>query len=377
MSTYFEKSATHMASGKKDKVLHDFYILTKSQYLLLANLTNLSNSGKRVMELVLLFIISFKKGCFYMTEMLKATESVLSMLIMISLGLILTHKKWFSEEVSKVFVKLVIQISLPLLMLNTITTNFNKQKLISSSKALIIPFISIFLCYLLSIVFSKIMNIDKNKKGLFKSMFFNSNTIFMGLPINMALFGEKSVPFVLLYYIGNTTFFWTVGIYEISKDSSKIKQRLFSKESLKKIFSPPLMGYLIGIIIVLLNINLPIFIKDTCKYLGNITTPISMIFIGITMYSINIKKLKLDKNVIGVLLGRFLISPILVFILTLIFPIPQLMRNVFIIQSIMPVMTNTAIIAKSYNADCDYATIMIGITTIASLFIIPIYMLIL
>lgn len=312
-----------------------------------------------------------------MTEMLTAVETILSMLIIISLGFILTHKKWFSEDASKVLVKLVTQISLPLLMINTITANFDKQGLLSSSKALVIPFMAISLCYIFSIVLSKIMKIDKNKRGLFKSMFFNSNTIFMGLPINMALFGEKSVPFVLLYYIANTTFFWTVGIYEISKDGSEFKQRLFSKENLKKILSPPLLGYLLGIIIVLLNVTLPTFIKDTFKYLGNITTPISMIFIGITIYSINIKKIKLDKNVIGVLLGRFLIAPMLVFILTLIFPIPKLMRDVFIIQSIMPVMTNTVIIAKSYNADCDYAAIMIGITTLACLFIIPIYMLIL
>jgi predicted permease len=310
-----------------------------------------------------------------MTEMLAAVETILSMMLIISLGFILTHKKWFPEEVSTVLVKLVTQISLPLLMINTITNNFDSQSLISSSKALIVPFLSILLCYLFSIVFSKLMKIDKNKNGLFRSMFFNSNTIFMGLPINMALFGEKSVPFVLLYYIANTTFFWTVGIYEISKDSSEFKQRIFSVESLKKIFSPPLLGYLIGIVIVLLNISLPTFIKDTFKYLGNITTPIAMLFIGITIYSVNFKKIKIDKNVLGVLLGRFLIAPMLVIALTLIFPIPKLMRDVFIIQSIMPVMTNTAIIAKAYNADCDYAAIMIGITTVACLFIIPIYML--
>jgi predicted permease len=310
-----------------------------------------------------------------MTEMLAAVETILSMMLIISLGFILTHKKWFPEEVSTVLVKLVTQISLPLLMINTITNNFDSQSLISSSKALIVPFLSILLCYLFSIVFSKLMKIDKNKSGLFRSMFFNSNTIFMGLPINMALFGEKSVPFVLLYYIANTTFFWTVGIYEISKDSSEFKQRIFSVESLKKILSPPLLGYLIGIVIVLLNISLPTFIKHTFKYLGNITTPIAMLFIGITIYSVNFKKIKIDKNVLGVLLGRFLIAPMLVIALTLIFPIPKLMRDVFIIQSLMPVMTNTAIIAKAYNADCDYAAIMIGITTIACLFIIPIYML--
>lgn len=312
-----------------------------------------------------------------MSAMIRAVESVLSMLIIIVIGYILTHKKWFDEDISKVLVKLVIQISLPLLMLNTITNNFSKEKLIGSAKGLIIPFLSIILCYIISIIFAKTMKIDKNRQGLFKSMFFNSNTIFMGLPINMALFGEQSVPYVLLYYIANTTFFWTIGIYEISKDSSKVTMNMFSKESIKKILSPPFMGYVVGVIFVLLNIHIPDFVKDSCKYLGNITTPIAMIFIGITLYSVNLKEVKFNRDVIGVIIGRFLIAPILVLLLTLMFPIPDLMRNVFVIQAAMPVMTNTAIIAKSYDADFKYAAVMIGITTVASLIVIPLYMLIL
>lgn len=43
----------------------------------------------------------------------------------------------------------------------------------------------------------------------------------------------------------------------------------------------------------------------------------------------------------------------------------------------MPVMTNTAIMSKAYDADYEYAAIMIALTTILSLIIIPIYKLIL
>ena len=57
--------------------------------------------------------------------------------------------------------------------------------------------------------------------------------------------------------------------------------------------------------------------------------------------------------------------------------VPSLMKEVFVIQAAMPVMTNTAIVSKSYNADYEYATVCTIITTIASLLVIPIYMLLL
>lgn len=305
--------------------------------------------------------------------MILAVQSILSISIIIILGYILTSKNWFTEATSDTLVKLVTQVSLPVLMLNNIVSNFDKEKLLGSFSGLIVPFSSIALCYIIAIAISKIIKVEKKHLGLFKSMFFNSNTIFMGLPINIALFGEKSVPYVLLYYIANTTFFWTIGVYEISKDGTASNGSLFSKETLKKVVSAPLIGYVIGVVLVILNTKLPKFMIDTFTYLGSLATPIAMIFIGITIHSIKLKDIKFDRHAIGILLGRFIISPILVILLSYIFPIPSLMRNVFIIQAAMPVMTNTAIIAKSYEADHEYAAIMIAITTIATLFVVPIY----
>lgn len=309
--------------------------------------------------------------------LLNAFGSVFSIVLMILIGYVLTGKKWIDDGNAKLFSRLVLNLSLPTLMITNLMANFDKNKLLSLGKGLYVPFASIALAYLIGKLVSKLIKVAPGRKGIFQSIFFVSNTIFIGLPVNLALFGDASVPYVLLYYIVNTTFFWTVGVYEISKDGTGSSKSIFSKDTLKRIISPPLLGFIFAILLILLEIRLPKFIFDTCKYLGNLTTPLSMLFIGHTIYSIDIKDIKVDKDMIALLVGRFIISPLLVILISRSLPLPQLMKNVFVIQAAMPAMTNTAIMAKVYDADYKFAAVMVTITTILSLIIIPIYKLIL
>ena len=53
------------------------------------------------------------------------------------------------------------------------------------------------------------------------------------------------------------------------------------------------------------------------------------------------------------------------------------MGSVFVVQAAMPVMANSAIIAKAYDSDFNFASLMIAITTIGTLIVIPILMAIL
>ncbi|MCB2306924.1 AEC family transporter [Clostridium estertheticum] len=303
-----------------------------------------------------------------------ADQSVLSIMIMIIIGYFLAYKKLIDEKAISLITTIVIKISLPMMMLNTIVSNFTKKMLIDDSRGLIVPFLTIGCCFIIAKLFSKIVKIKNSRRGLFVSMFFNSNTIFMGLPVNLALFGEKSVPYVLLYYIANTTFFWTLGVYEITKDGDKRTLNFFSMEIIKKILSPPLIGFIVGILLVLLNIKLPLFIMDTSKSLGSITTPLSMFFIGASIYLVDLKSVKFTLDIVWVLIGRFVLSPILVILIAPIFHIPHLMESVFVIQAAMPVMANSAIIARAYNSDYDFASLMIAISTVGTLIVIPILM---
>ncbi len=303
-------------------------------------------------------------------------ESILSIIIMIFLGYILTKKGVFNDDTAKIFTTMVLKISLPAYMVWNLTNTFDREKLLDLVGGLIIPFVSMLACYVVGLLVSEMIGVTPKRQGVFNCMFFVSNTIFIGLPINLALFGEKSITYVLLYYIANTILFWTLGIYSISQDSTGNNPKLFSYQTLKQIVSPPLIGFIIGVLFVMANIKLPSFITEVCKYLGNCTTPLSMLFIGISIYSVTPNEINLSKDVVALVLGRFIISPFLVFLLTLLITVPSIMKEVFIVQSAMPIVTSAYIIAKAYKADYKYAAVMTTITTVIAMVMIPIYMVI-
>ena len=76
-----------------------------------------------------------------------------------------------------------------------------------------------------------------------------------------------------------------------------------------------------------------------------------------------------------ILLGRFVVCSSLWWLPLFYWaPLPTLMKQVFIIQSAMPVMTNAPVVAKLYGADSDYAAVMVTETTLATMVFIPILM---
>lgn len=306
---------------------------------------------------------------------LNSIGSIFTIIILIATGIILTHAGWFNEATGKMFSKLIMNISLPCYMLYNITTTFDKSELESMSRNLIVPVLSIAICYLLSVVTSNIIKVDRSRKGVFRSMFFASNTMFIGLPVNLALFGEKCVPYVLLYYLANTSFYWTIGAYEVSRDNPENRAApVLSLNALKRVFNPAVLGFIIGVILVLLNIRLPSFILDSSKYIGNLTTPLAMFFTGIVLYSVKPKDIRLNKDVIALLLARSVISPALVLVMLPVFSVPALMGKVFVIQAAMPAITSTSVVAREYGSDYQFAALMTAITTVTSLIVIPFYM---
>ena len=305
---------------------------------------------------------------------LRSISGILVILGMILVGFVIGEKGWFDDQSRGLLAKLVTQVALPCYMLYTITQRFTAADLLIMLPALRFPALSMVILLGIATGVARIFAVRQDRRGLFISMFFNSNTIFVGLPINQALFGDASIPYVLIYYMCNTTFFWTLGTYLIQRDGEGEAQ-FDLKTSLKKVFSPPLMGFILGLVMVMLQIKLPAFLASDLQYLGNLTTPLSMIFIGLSVSHVGVKQLVLGKDQLLILLGRFLVAPLLMASIVYWLPLPSLMKQVFIIQSAMPVMTNAPVVARLYGADSDYAAVMVTETTLATMVVIPILML--
>ncbi len=310
--------------------------------------------------------------------MLNALQSVFSVIAMIALGFFLAKRKWFEGNSSALISRLVVSVALPAYMISNLMSSYDKAKLISMLPGLPIPFLAMLGSFLVASGLAVVLKVPKGRRGTFASMFSLANAVFIGLPVNLLLFGDESLPFALLYYIANTTVFWTLGTYCIASDgairSGRAKPSPISAAGLKRILSPPLLGFIAAIFMIMTGISLPKSIMDLCKYLGNMTTPLSMLFVGIVISRIELKKMRFGLDIAFVLAGRFLVTPFLIFLLMRGRDLPLLMKQVFLITSAMPAMTQTPILAEAYGADAEYAGIGTSLTTVLSMITIPIYM---
>ena len=307
-----------------------------------------------------------------MLVLVQAAGSILSVACMILIGWRLAQKGWFGGDRPQLLAQLVTTVALPAMMIWNLMGTFDRATLIHFGSGLIVPFLSMLITMVISEGWARAIRVPKQRKGLFRSMFFVGNVIFIGLPVNLALFGEASIPYVLLYYVVNTTFLWTVAVHGIACDGGQTSSA-FGWDAVRKILSPPLMGFLFAMALIFAGLRLPAFVLDTCRYLGNMTTPLSMLFIGIAISGVPLSDLRLNGEMISVLIGRFLVSPLAVLGLNQLFPMPELMFQVFVIQSAMPIVTQTAIIAKRYGADDRYAAILTTVSTLLAMLVIPVY----
>lgn len=305
--------------------------------------------------------------------MLTALLSVLTIFLVIALGTILARRGIFSEGAGELFARTVIFVSLPPMLIYELAHGFTRNDLVNAGRALALPAISYAGCALLAPLLARAAGVPSGRKGTFSAMFVASNTIFIGMPVNLALFGPASVPSVLLSYLVNSTYFWTLGAHAIESDSGR-SLPLFSWDHLRKIFSPQFTAMLVGVLIILLGLQLPAFLASAMKLLGGMTTPLSLLFMGITFAGVTWADVRPTREMAALFFGRFLLAPGLVYAAYLLIPVPPLMVKVFMIQAAMPAITQAALVARHCDVDYRYATIMVNATNVASLAVLPLYM---
>ena len=307
----------------------------------------------------------------------QAADCVLSLFLIGLVGYVLDKKGWFSPDTKALLPRLVTMVTLPFYMFSNIIRTFSHDQLAQLVYGVIIPASSIVLTFGLSILVAKITKVRRERLGLFTVSSAASNTIFIGLPVNVALFGEAALPYVLLYFFANTSFFWTIGNYCLSLDGDRQPEKIWSKNNLKRIFSPPLIGFILGVLAVVLEIIPPRFFMSAAGYVGSLTMPLAIIFIGITIASVKLRSLTPDLDTWLLLAFRFLISPLVIIGLIQLIEIPPLMAKVFVIQSSLPVISSAVLLAGYYRSDATYASVIVTLSTLMSLLTIPMFMIIL
>lgn len=319
--------------------------------------------------------------------LLQAFQGVFSLLLVVGVGYVLAALGWFSPQSRRLLPRLVTNVALPPFLMCTILRSFGRENLAHMLQGALLPLVAMVLMYALAWVTGRAAGVSRRHFGLFCTCVSNPNTIFIGIPVNMALFGEEAVAYVLLYYFASAAFFWTVGNYAISRDeraggaaprreeAAAAGSRLTGR--LKNIVSAPMLGFLAGLLLALLDVEPPRVILDAARQVGGLTTPLALIFIGVTLHGMELRRLHLTRDMILALAGRMVASPLLMWALLPLFGLPELMGRVFVMQASLPVLMQVAILSGYYNTDPEFGSLMVSLSTLACAVTIPVWMVLL
>lgn len=210
---------------------------------------------------------------------------------------------------------------------------------------------------------SRILKYPREKRKAFCNslVFFNSGNY--GLPlVDLAFKGNPialtSQVFILVI---QNVMVNTFGVFQASSGKSNYKK------ALKNILLMPTLYVLaIVIIIKILKIHVPTPILTPITYISQAFIATATITLGVQLAEIK-GSFKLNHAFMSAFI-RLIISPVLGFLLIMLLGIKGILAESMIIGVSMPSAVNTAILAKEFNNEPEYATQVVFVSTILSAF---------
>ena len=286
----------------------------------------------------------------------------------IVIGYILVKLKVLPENSAAVLSKLENTIFIPALVMGTFIENFTIERIGAAWKLLSVSFIIACIAIPFAILVSKLVTKDKYIQKIYTYGLSFSNFGFMGNAVVSSLFPDVffeylifTLPLWILIYL------WGVPSLLIA-DSGK-KQTF--KESLKSFINPMFIAMLIGMVIGLLNINLPKWIVSLIDVSGDCMSPVAMILTGVVVSSISLKKTFLNVRIYIVSTIRLIIMPVLFIAVASFFRIPETTYICALCSLAMPLGLNTIVIPSALGKDTTVAAGMAVISHLLSCITIP------
>ena len=214
-----------------------------------------------------------------MAGFLNAVSACLVLLMLMSVGYFMGHWGWMTAAEKKFISKFIVNIAVPCNCLVGLLNNLDRSSLVQAGGMVLAGVLAVVANLLLSAAVAVILRLPRPRWGVFVAMAGLSNTIFIGIPVCTQLFGEVSMPYIMLYYLGHTSFLQSVGIMLVEHAGTKSGEKSSPVKFLKDMFSkPPILSVILSIVLLLLNLRLPEPVMKFANYISGSVSPLALIY---------------------------------------------------------------------------------------------------
>lgn len=311
-----------------------------------------------------------------MAGFFNAVSACLVLVLLMAVGYFMGVRGWMTAAEKKFLSRFIINIAVPANCIVGLLNNLDRDGLIQAGPMVAAALLGVGTTLLLSVGLASLLRLPRARWGVFATMAGLSNTLFIGIPVCTQLFGEASVPYVMLYYLGNTTFLQSAGILLVERSGDRGRQPRGLGRFLRDIFTkPPILGVLSAVVLLVLGVDLPGPVMRFAGYISNTVSPLALIYCGFIVYEVGLKNLRLLPGLPAMLVMRLAVAPVICWGFCLLFGLEGMARDVFLVESALPVVSQVTVMAGAYGADEEYAATGACLSILVCFVTLPILML--
>ena len=280
------------------------------------------------------------------------------------IGYVACKKEYFDQEFGKKLSWLVVNVANPMLAISAVVNNEEQiaKKDFYVTVLLAICFYAFFL--ILARILPRLIGVQKSDIGVYKMMTTFNNIGFMGLPVIAAAYGNGALIYAVPFSIMFNILCYTWGIQTLCGGGEK--------GNWKRIINIGTISGIISIVLFFMQIPVPKMICSLSAGLSNLTGPLSMLVIGISIAAMELKDLFTDVKLLKFALIKLLAVPVAAMLLVCQVIDNRLICEVFLVMMATPAASMCAMLSQQYGGDYELAAKGVALTTILSVVTMPI-----
>jgi len=190
------------------------------------------------------------------------------------------------------------------------------------------------------------------------------NTGNLGIPINIAIFGEESIPYTTVVNLVNVFVVYTIGVYYYSRGTFDSKTSLLNIVKL-----PILWAATVAILLSVYEVQIHSSIMNMLMMGAYASMTMQLFLFGIYLYGTKIKEIS-KTLIIWVLTFKFILLPAIAFMVLVNIELDPMIKGIIFIELMMPLAVANVNLASLYDCSPRVVTALVFLSSVLFLGII-------
>ncbi len=301
-------------------------------------------------------------------------EQIIIAGIIVLAGVVGSRVRVIDDQVRNAISRLVFNITLPLLIVTTVSRmEMTQEVLVNGFWVIVFSALSFVLMYVFGKLSARLFQLPERSAAVHELHTMFGNIVFLGFPLIAALYpDEGALLYASIYYMVASLMQWTYAIVRLKgQGDMPLRKRV------KNLVNPNTMAFVVGIGLFFVQFQIPDIVYKPLRTVGNVTGPLALIYIGATLAVTNLQGVFKRYDIYLLSFNKLLLIPfVLLLLINLVvqqagIEFGNMAKTVVVLETAMPCMSMIVIMAKAYGADDKQASENVFLTTILSLATLP------